>query len=70
MGSGRGEQVGGGGSLTSGQCAGRGECQTVRFLWVTMSKHVFFLEAEEDPIALESEEWHFEKTSLASINES
>ena len=54
----------------SGQPAGTGECQTARILWGMMSKHVLFLEAEEDPTALEPEEWHFEKTSLASINQS
>lgn len=54
--------MGHGGSLTSGQCAGSGECQTAGILWVMMIKYVFFLEAEKDPIALEPEEWHFEKT--------
>lgn len=62
--------MGRGGSLTSGHPAGTGECQTARILWGMMSKHVLFLEAEEDPTALEPEEWHFEKTSLASINQS
>lgn len=62
-------QVDPGGSQTSGQCAGSRESYTMRVFRTTLGNYVFFPEAVESTAVHEPEEWHFEKTFLASISQ-